>query len=120
MRLNSQAVVRDALAKALTDATVGVTVPRPRPKHFVLVRREGGSMQDAYRDKPGIGIFCWAPTEAGAANLASRVSQIMFSLEYTPGIASVVEEVFTSASDTEDSSPRWYGSYTLITYEIKE
>ena len=118
MRLNAQAVARAFLAKALPDAKVGVTVPKPRPSLFVLVRREGGSMLDAYRDSVGIGVECWAPTEAEAANLAARMSHAMLALERQPGVASVVEEAFYSDPDPEDSNPRWYGSYTLITYEI--
>lgn len=118
MRLNTQAVVRAALAGALTDATVRVTVPNPRPDKFVLVRREGGRRLDLHRDNVGIGVDCWADTEANAAELASRMSDAMFALEHVDGIASVTEESFRSDPDPVDASPRWYGSYTLITYRI--
>lgn len=117
MRLNAQALVRSALADALPDATVRVSVPNPRPPSFVLVRREGGSMADAYRDMPGIGVFCWAETEAKACDLASRASIAMLALEHVRGVARVDEEILLSSPDPEDKSPRWYGSYTLTTYQ---
>lgn len=120
MRFGSQAFVRAFLASVLTDATVRTSVPNPRPEQFVLVTREGGGKLDRYRDGPGIGVTCWAATEAKAANLASRMSDAMFSLEYQNGIASVDEEAFYSDPDPTDKNPRWYGSYTLITYETKE
>ena len=118
MRLNAQAVVRAHLAAELPEAEVGVKVPNPRPPAFVLVRREGGSMKDAYRDGPGIGVTCWERTEAKAYALADRASRALFSLEREPGVASVAEEALRSDPDPEDGSPRWYGSYTLTTYEI--
>lgn len=117
MRLNAQAAVRAHLSKALPDAKVGVTVPRPRPEAFVLVRREGGARLDAHRDSAGIGVECWHSTEAEAADLASRMSDAMLALEREPGFASASEEAFYSDPDPEDASPRWYGSYTLITYQ---
>lgn len=117
MRFNAQASARAYLARELPDAKVGVTVPRPRPDAFVLVRREGGSMLDPYRDSAGIGVECWAPTEAKAFDLASRMSRAMLAMEREPGVAFVEEEAFYSDPDPEDASPRWYGSYTLITYQ---
>lgn len=117
MRMNVQAVVRAYLADALPDASVRVVVPNPRPERFVLVRREGGARIDRHRDNAGIGVDCWAKTEAEAADLASRMSDAMSALEYSDGIASVEEEAFRSDPDPVDSSPRWYGSYTLTTYQ---
>lgn len=117
MRLNAQAAARACLARALPDAQVGAEVPGPRPERFVLVRREGGSRIDAYRDAPGIGVTCWASTEAEACALAERASRAMLAMELERGVASVEEESLRSDPDPEDGSPRWYGSYTLITYE---
>ena len=61
-------------------------------------------------------MTCWERTEAYA--LAERVEGDVYSLEREPGVASVAEEALRSDPDPEDASPRWYGSYTLITYEI--
>lgn len=117
MRYDAQGNVRAHLAAALPDATVRTRVPNPRPERFVLVRREGGGRLDAHRDGPGIGVECWAPTEAEAYGLASRASDAMLALQYGPGVAAVEEEALYSDPDPEDGSPRWYGSYTLITFE---
>lgn len=120
MRLEAQAFVRARLETALADATVRVKVPDPRPETFVLVKREGGGKIDPWRDGPGIGVTCWAPTEAEAAKLALRASAAMLALERVHGVASVTEESLYSDPDPVDSNPRWYGSYTLITYQIEE
>lgn len=119
MRLNVQAVVLSALADAFPDILVRGTVPKDRPNPFICARREGGARRsDGHTDSAGIGVDCWAATEAEAAAIASRMSDVMMSLEYAPGIASVTEEAFRSDPDPADASPRWYGSYTLITYRI--
>lgn len=120
MRLDAQGFVRAVLANELEGVAVGVKVPNPRPDSFVLVKREGGGRQDKHRDNPGIGVFSWAETEDKAYNLAAKVSDIMLSLEYMSGVAEVVEETLTTAPDPKDESPRWYGSYSLTTYNIKE
>lgn len=115
MRIEAQAFVRTYLAGKLT-ADVRATVPNPRPSPFVYVKREGGGRLDRHRDRPGIGIFCWAETEAKAASLAMEVSEAMQGLELEKGVAKVTEEIIYSAPDPEDKTPRWYGSYTLTTY----
>jgi hypothetical protein len=118
MRYDAQGKVRAFLEQELKDATVRVKVPNPMPKPFVLVEQEGGRRLDAYRSVAGIGIFSWAETEAEAYKLAEDVSRAMQRLVYTYGVANVVEEEFGSSPDPEDKKPRWYGSYTLTTYEI--
>jgi predicted RNase H-like nuclease len=118
MRYNAQGGVRDFLARTLEDAIVRVNVPNPMPQKFVLVRQEGGRRLDAHRSSAGIGVFVWAATEAEAYDLALRVSEAMRLLAYTAGVADVIEEEFGSSPDPEDKKPRWYGSYTLTTYEI--
>lgn len=115
MRLNAQAAVRGYLARSL-DVPVCVSVPNPRPEKCVTVRREGGRIQsDKHRDKPGIGIYVYAKTEAEAADLAAEVSALMLKAHRLDGIADVQEEAFYSSPDLESNTPRWYGSYTLTT-----
>lgn len=99
--------------------TAAVSRPNPSPARVVTVRREGGGALDAHRDAPGIGIYCWGPTEEKAAALAKTVSKEMLRLPYRKiGVAKVVEEALYSAPDPESKEPRWYGSYTLTTYQI--
>lgn len=101
------------------DVSVATTRPNPSPPFVVTVKREGGGALDTHRDAPGIGIYCWAPTEQRAAHLAKRVSKEMLRLPYeVQGVAKVVEETLYSAPDPKSSNPRWYGSYTLTTYQI--
>ncbi|MCD8211911.1 MAG: hypothetical protein LUC17_02670 [Oscillospiraceae bacterium] len=119
MRVNIQALARQAISDALGDVTVRTRVPNPRPEQFVLVRREGGGLDsDRHRDFAGIGIDCWATSEQKAYELAEACRAEMLNLAYVHGAAAVDDEAFYSSPDPEDSTPRWYGSYTVITYEI--
>ncbi|MCI9129351.1 MAG: hypothetical protein HFJ65_03405 [Eggerthellaceae bacterium] len=116
----AQSFVIDYLTRTLRDDGIPVAVsrPNPAPDLMVTVRREGGGALDAHRDGPGIGIYSWAPTEAKAAALAKRVSKAMLRIPYERGVARVAEEALYSAPDPESREPRWYGSYTLTTYQI--
>lgn len=117
----AQSLVIGYLSDCLLDMDVPVAAARPNPSPacMVTVRREGGGALDGHRDAPGIGIYCWAPTEERAAALAKRVSKGMLRLPYVrKGVAKAVEEALYSTPDPESRTPRWYGSYTLTTYEI--
>lgn len=115
-RLHVQAKVREYLEKHLNDVEVRTHVPDPRPKRLVVVRREGGALKNKFLDAPGIGISMWAGTEAETAELAERVSGLMFSLPFQEGFARVDEIVLRSDFDLLARIPRWYGSYTLTTF----
>lgn len=115
-RMNVQAVVRSKLEKAL-GVPVRASVPAQRPPTLVVARREGGRMQNALLDAPGIGIDVWAPTEAEAADLCQRAGDAMLSLTFAEGFALVNEEVMLSQYDKLTDSPHWYASYSLVTYK---
>lgn len=119
-RMDVQGEVRRRLADALPGVEVRTSVPAERPATLVVVRREGGARRDALIDRPGVGIDCWAPTEAEAYALCSRVSDAMASLPFSAGFARVDEETMRSDYDVAAKSPRWYASYTLQTFEVKE
>lgn len=117
----AQSFVIDYLKACLLDMSISVadSRPRPSPEIMVTVRREGGGALDEHRDGPGIGVYCWAPTEERAAKLAHHVSKKMLKMpRVKKGVAKVVEETLYSAPDPESKEPRWYGSYTLTTYQI--
>ncbi|MBQ9058523.1 MAG: hypothetical protein IJ125_05015 [Atopobiaceae bacterium] len=116
-RLNVQAKVRQALAQALPDIEVRVSVPDPRPKTLVVVRREGGRKLNRLIDRAGVGIFCWAPTELEVSELADKVSDALSSLDFRDGFALVEEEHMESDRDPLTKTPRWYASYTVTTYK---
>jgi len=119
-RMEVQAAVRAALAEALPGTEVRASVPDPRPAELVVVRREGGAQRDPLVDSPGVGVECWAPTEAGAAALAMRASAAILSLPFSAGFADVREEACRSDYDALRRSPRWYMSYTMKTFEPPE
>lgn len=119
-RMDAQAEVRRLLAAALPDVEVRATVPDPRPATLVVVRREGGPLENRLIDRPGIGVQSWAPTEAEASALAMRVSEAMLSLPFEAGFARVDEDVMRSDPDMRSGSPRWYASYTLRTFKPQQ
>lgn len=119
-RMNVQANIRAYLASNLPDVSVKVSIPDPRPDYLVVVRRVGGSMQDALIDVPKIEALIYAPTEAETAKLATLVSQLMFKLTFADGYAQVYESFFYSDYDTVAKNPRWYAQYELKTYLPKE
>lgn len=119
-RLRAEAVVREFLDGRLPDAVVRVRVPDPRPPTFVLVKRAGGGALDRLLDRPGIELVMWAPTEAEAEDLAHEAAQAMLWLDrhgFPMGIAKVEEETLRSDPDPRTDEPRWYGSYTITTFE---
>lgn len=116
--LNVQADLRGRLALALAPVEVRVRVPEKRPSSLVTVRREGGYRENRLIDSPGVGIYCYAPTEAEACALADRVADAMQALGYADGYARVSMEAMRSDPDPDaDDAPRWYLSYTIKTYE---
>ncbi len=114
-RLNIQAYARAYLAERL-DVPVVVNVPDPRPASFVVVRRNGGRWLDRVRDRPGLDVEAWAPTEAEACGLMADVDELLLLMEYEDGIARVDQETMRSDEDPDSGSPRWYASYTITTY----
>lgn len=120
MRLNVQADVRRRLAEALAPVEVHTTVPAKRPPTLVVVTREGGHRLNRLLDRAGMGVLCWAPTEAEAATLADRASDAMRSLPFAGGYDLVEEETLRSDPDPDTKGPRWYGSYTITTHHYEE
>ena len=116
-RLDVQGDLRSRLARALDGTEVRTSVPDPRPATLVVVRREGGPRENALVDRPGVGIECWAPTEAEAYELCDRVDGVMQSLPFRGGYASVRLEAMRSDPDARTRSPRWYASYTIRTFK---
>lgn len=114
-RLNIQAHARAYLAAHL-GVPVLVNVPDPRPESFVLVRRSGGRRLDRVRDRPGLDVEAWAPSEAEAQELMDDVCDLMEAYEYEEGIARADQETVRSDRDLGSGSPRWYASYTITTY----
>lgn len=118
-RLDVQADLRRRLADALSPIEVRVSVPPDRPKRLVVVTREGGRRLNRLLDRAGVGVLCWAPTEAEAYRLAQRASEALLSLpstDFGDGYDEVVEESLRSDMDPETKTPRWYGSYTITTH----
>lgn len=118
--LNVQGDLRRRLADALAPTEVRVRVPDSRPERLVTVTREGGSRRNALLDGPGIGIYCWAPTEQEAWELADAVADEMAALPFSAGYASAVQEAMYSDPDPDTRSPRWYLSYTVTTYKPRD
>lgn len=117
MHLNVQADLRSRLASALAPVEVRVSVPDPRPDELVTVRREGGAFQDALRDRAGVGISCWAPTEARACELAHEVAEAIGSLGFADGYALVEMDSMESDPDPDSGAARWYLSYTITCFQ---
>ncbi len=115
-RLDVQADVRGRLAEALAPVPVMTHVPDPRPQTLVVVTRAGGRQLDFLRDRPGVDVLMWAPTEDEAADLAHDVSDAMEAMPFEGGYARVEEETIRSDYDVKGGSPRWYASYTITTY----
>lgn len=121
--LNVQADVRRRLAEALQGVTVAVSVPPgwpedpASPSPLVTVRREGGARLDGLQDRPGIGVYAYAATEAGACELAERVRSTMAGLPFLAGYSRVDEEAVYSDPDPDSRVPRWYLSFTVTTFD---
>lgn len=118
--LNVQGDLRRRLSEALAPTEVRARVPEDRPATLVTVAREGGSRKNALIDGPGMGIYCWAPSEQEAWELADAVADAMAALPFSGGYARVEQEAMYSDPDPETRSPRWYLSYTIATYKPKE
>lgn len=121
--LNAQRDLRRRLAGAFPDYKVSTSVPKPPedfPQRLVTVTREGGRRLNRLIDGPGIGIYCYAPTENEASEMAEKVADFMEGLPFEAGYADVSQEVMKSDQDMLTKSPRWYLSYTFRTYEPKE
>lgn len=103
--------------QADTGTKCYVNVPASRPETFVTVTREGGARENRLIDRPGVGIYCYAPTEAKAWALAESVADLMETLPFADGYATVEQEAMYSDPDPDTRDPRWYLSYTIRTYE---
>lgn len=118
--LNVQGDLRARLTEALAPIKVKVYVPSNRPPKCVSVIREGGARRNALLDGPGIGIYCFAPTEQQAWELADSVADVMATLPFEGGYARVKQEAMYSDPDPDTKSPRWYLSYTITTFKPNE
>lgn len=117
--LNVQADLRARLEKTL-GVPAYVNVPQERPSTFLVVKRNGGHRLNALQDRPGVDVYSYAPTEAKAADLASRVSDLMLALPrvaFLAGYETCDEETVRTDPDTGAGTPRWYASYTLTTHK---
>ena len=119
MALNVQGDLRQRLDDYLDDVKVSVTVPFERPEKLVTVMRMGGRRRDALIDAPNIGIYCYAPTEQEAWELADKVADFIESLKFADGYAVIEMDSMYSDRDENTNSPRWYISYSLLTYKPK-
>lgn len=115
--LNVQADLRRRLATALEPVQVRVSVPGERPRELVTVRREGGGQVSELQDGPGVGIFCWAETEARAYAIAERVAAAISELAFADGYEVKRMEAMYSTPDPDTNGPRWYLSYTFTTHD---
>lgn len=117
--LNIQADLIARLARAFPNATVRRFVPEKVPERLITVHREGGRRQNDLVDSPGIGINAWAPSELEASRMAEDISDLMASLAFSEGYATITQEAMYSSPDPDTDHPRWYLSYTFQTYEPK-
>ncbi len=117
MALNVQGDLRERLAAYLDPIPVKVNVPADRPETFVVVTRLGGKRENKLIDSPAISVYCYAPTEQKAWELADKVADFIDELAFADGYASVVQEAMYSDIDLLTRSPRWYLRYTIKTYE---
>ena len=118
MALNVMGDLRKRLEQALFffDVPVSVNIPKDRPETCVTVTREGGHRLNALQDRPGVGIYCYAPTEEKAWILADRIADFMQNLQFSDGYELVEQEAMYSDPDPDSRTPRWYLSYTITTH----
>lgn len=112
-------VVADLVARLPCPCGCPVAAARPKaaPPELVTVSREGGRWLDGLRDRAGVGLYCWAPTEHRAAALAARAAGAMARLRFADGYDSVEMESMRSDPDPDTRGPRWYLSYTIVTHK---
>lgn len=117
--LNVIGDLRGRLEEALGCAVV-VRVPETRPKTFVVVKRAGGHRENTLLDRAGVCIYCYAPTEQKAWELADSVADAMEILPFVGGYALVEQTVMYSDPDPDTKTPRWYLGYNVTNYKPKE
>lgn len=117
MALNVMGDLRERLEEFLVSVPVNVSVPKDRPSYLVTVTREGGRRLNALQDRSGIGLYCFAPTEQEAWELANKVANFFETLKFSNGYERVRQEAMFSAADPDTREPRWYLSYTITTHE---
>lgn len=117
--LDIQTDLRARLARAFPDAVVKRFVPEKIPERLITLRREGGRRQNDLIDAPGVGIYVWAQSELETSQLADKVADILATLEFSEGYATITQEAMYSTPDPDTEHPRWYLSYTIQTYEPK-
>lgn len=118
-RLNTIAKLRAILIDEL-KVPVFVSVPLDAPNTYLVIRREGGALENFIVDRVGVGVSAYANSEQEAFELASRASDVMTRLHRHKGFLTVSEQVFRSDYDLVLKKPRWYGSYTIKTYKQGE
>jgi hypothetical protein len=101
-------------------APVGVVarVPDPRPETFVQVRRVGGAALVPVRDTARLDVWCWAPTDQAAMDLARAVRTAVWALSGTALLGPVcyrVQEFLGPRLDDDPvtGSPRVWATYAL-------
>lgn len=117
--LDVQGDLRRRLADALAPVPVRVRVPAERPAELVTVTREGGARENPLIDRPGVGIYCWAASEARAFEIADAAADAMAALPFEGGYANAEQLSMYSDPDPDSRSPRWYMSYALDTFKPK-
>lgn len=117
--LDIQSDLRERLAQAFPDFVVKRFVPEKIPERLMTLHREGGRRQNDLVDAPGVGIYVWAPTELETSEYAEKIADLMTSLAFSEGYATVDMETMYSSPDPDTDHPRWYLSYTIQTYEPK-
>lgn len=94
-----------------------VCVPDNRPSEFITLNREGGRRENKLLDSVGIGIYCYAPTEYRACEIAESVTDALLKAPFADGYATVTQETMYSDPDQDTKNPRWYLSYTIQYYK---
>lgn len=117
MALNVQADLIRRLGEAMPGTPVLPKVPTARPRAFVTVTREGGRRINGVIDQPGIGIYCWAASEAEACAMADVVADAVEAMPFLGGYALKEMESMRSDMDIPTKKPRWYISYTFRTFD---
>lgn len=115
--LDIQTDLRQRLADAFPDCEVKRFTPEKIPERLITIGREGGRRRNRLIDGPGIGIYVWAESEYATSNLANNIADYMSTLAFSEGYATVEMETMYSAPDPDTEKPRWYLSYTILTYE---
>lgn len=104
------------VSEALGGVRVSVHRPEGAPDTMVTLTRSGGRRLDDLRDRVGIRVWCWAPSELEAARLADEVDDVMRHLPFAAGYDRVDTEHMGSDPDPDTRGARWMLSYTITAH----